>query len=63
MPAAASEVRASDGPHTHTPKALTHTATAARRTEGVNILDEYYISINLIEVLDECAMTARTEQQ
>ena len=35
MPAAASEVKASGGPHTHTPKALTHTATAARRTEGV----------------------------
>ena len=33
------------------------------RNHVVNILDEYYISIYLVEVLDERTMTARTEQQ
>ena len=35
----------------------------AIRNHIVNILDKYHISINLVEVLDECTMTARTEQQ
>ena len=35
----------------------------AIRNHIVNILDEYHISIYLVEVLDECTMTARTEQQ
>ena len=35
-PATASEVRVSGGPYTQTPSAPTQTATAARRTEGVN---------------------------
>ena len=46
MPAAASEVRASGGPHTHTPKALTHTATAARHTEGVKPVTPISTSAN-----------------
>ena len=28
----------------------------------VNILDEYYIGIQVIEVFNECAVTSRTEQ-
>ena len=35
----------------------------AIRNHIIDVLDEYYISINLIEVLDESAMTAWTEQQ
>ena len=33
------------------------------RNHVVDILDKYYISIYLVEVLDERTMTARTEQQ
>ena len=38
-------------------------ALQAIRNHVIDVLDEYYISIDLVEVLDERTMTARTEQQ
>ena len=35
----------------------------AIRNHIIDVLDEYYICINLVEILNERAMTARTEQQ